>query len=138
MTENLKKKYSNIARLGKITTPYMGSTKDEPKHPGIDVANANGTPIKSTTAGRVIGVSSSPVDFGNSLMVKDTKGNVHRYSHLKEMFVKKGDKITKGTHIANMGDTGNSYSPTGGDSSHLDYRAVGKGGKPINPVKFFK
>ena len=138
MSNDLKQKYSNIAKLGKITTPYLGSTKTEPEHLGIDIANSNGTPIKSNTKGIVTDASYYPDDFGNSIMIKDNKGNLHKYSHLKKMFVNKGMKVEKGTHIGNMGDTGNSYSPSGGDSSHLDYRVTGKGGKNINPTKFFK
>lgn len=138
MANDIKKAYSNIAKLGKITTPYGGSTRSEKDHLGIDIANKNGTPIKSNTNGRVVGVSKNAYDFGNSLMIKDNKGNIHRYSHLKDMFVKKGDPVVKGAHIANMGDTGNSYSPSGGDSSHLDYRTTNSKGKNINPTKFFK
>ena len=135
---NIKKQYSNIAKLGKITTPYMGSTKDEPVHPGVDIANKNGTPIVSNTKGVVTESSSSPVDFGNSIVIKDAQGNEHRYSHLKDKFFGKGGRVNKGDHIGNMGATGNSYSPSGGDPSHLDYRVTDKQGKPVNPIKFFK
>ena len=134
----IKQQYANISKLGKITTPYLGSTKDEPSHPGIDIANKNGTPIIANIKGKVIGISKDVKDFGNSLIVKDSKGNIHRYSHLKEIFMGKGGKFDKGTQIASMGDTGNSYSPTGGDASHVDYRVFDKKGKSINPIKFFK
>ena len=138
MANDIKKKYANIAKLGKITTPYLGSTKTEKIHEGTDIANKNGTPITSTTNGRVIGISKDVNDFGNSIMIKDPKGNIHRYSHLKDIFVGKGGPVKKGTHIAAMGDTGNSYSPSGGDASHVDYRTFDKNGKNINPTKFFK
>lgn len=138
MIENITKKYPKIAKLGNVTTPYLGSTKTEPKHEGIDIANKKGTPIESNTNGVVINVTNEPYDFGHSIQVKDNKGNIHRYSHLREMFVRKGMKIQKGTHIGNMGDTGNSYSPSGGDSSHLDYRVTNNKGQNVNPTKFFK
>jgi len=134
-------KFKNINKIvsnGNVTTPYGGQTKDEKFHPGLDIAQKNGTPIKSNIKGKVIGLSNSQRDFGKSLIIKDSKGNIHRYSHLKDVFVGKGTPIQKDTHIANMGDSGNSYSPTGGDSSHLDYRVYGKGGKSINPTKFLK
>lgn len=138
MAENIAKKYPKIAELGNVTTPYLGKTKTEPKHEGIDIANIKGTPIESNTKGTVVGITNEPYDFGRSIQIRDNKGNIHRYSHLKDIFVKEGMVINKGTHIGNMGDSGNSYSPSGGDSSHLDYRVTGKGGKSINPTKFFK
>jgi murein DD-endopeptidase MepM/ murein hydrolase activator NlpD len=138
MDKDITKKYPNIAKIGNITTPYLGQTKDEKVHEGIDIANHNGTPINANVNGKVIGTSNSENDFGKSVIIKDTKGNVHRYSHLKDLFAKMGDKIKKGIHLANMGDSGNSYSPSGGDASHLDYRVYNKKNKSVNPTKFFK
>lgn len=138
MDTKITKKYPKIAQLGNVTTTYKGKTKTEDPHLGIDIAFKNGTPIKSNTKGTVINITNEPYDFGRSIQIKDNKGNIHRYSHLRDMFVKKGMNVEKDTHIANGGNTGNSYSPSGGDSSHLDYRVTGKGGKSINPTKFFK
>lgn len=136
---DIRKKYPNIIPgLGKVTTPFGGKTETENPHMAIDVANKNGTPIKATVTGKIVGIERKKTDFGNSVLLRDSKGNIHRYSHLKQIFIHVGDKVKKGDQIASMGDTGNSYSPSGGDASHLDYRITGKGGKEINPTNILK
>lgn len=137
-----KKKYANLTKLGNITTPFGGKTKYEEKHQGIDIANKNGTPISAFEGGKVtalrVGQKNGDNGFGNSVIIKDKFGKVHRYSHLSKISVKPGEEVSKGKEIGKMGDTGSSYSPTGKDSSHLDYRIVDAYGKYINPTKYIK
>lgn len=141
MTPN--KQYQNLkTKLGVVTTPYGGKTKYERFHGGIDLANKNGTPIPAFAAGQVIGIKKGQVNgdngYGNSIIIKDKFGNVHRYSHLKDILVKPKEVVPKGKIIAKMGDTGSSYSPTGSDSSHLDYRIHDAYKKYIDPTPFVK
>lgn len=142
MDQNPKKKYANLSKLGRITTPYGGQTKFEDFHKGVDVANKNGTLIPNMEPGQVVGTKSGKKNgdngFGNSILIKDKANNIHRYSHLKNILVKPGDIIPQKKIIATMGDTGSSYSENGGDSSHLDYRIVDAFGKHKNPNKYLK
>lgn len=139
MVKPITKKYANLSKLGKITTPYGGQTRNEGFHPGVDVANKNGTPIPNMASGVVTkvitGRKNGDNNFGNQVVVKDRKGNSHMYSHLKDIFVRPGQKVKKGNITMTMGDTGASYSPSGGDSSHLDYRIVDAYGKYRDPSK---
>ena len=134
--------YKNLKKLGNITTQYGGATRNENPHKGIDVANRNGTPIKSFTSGTVAGVKTGMPrggnSYGNSILIRSKNGDTHRYSHLKDVLVNVGQKIKEGQKIATMGDTGNSYSPSGGDASHLDYRILDAYGKYRNPAKRLK
>lgn len=137
-----KKQYTNLSALGNITTKYGDKTKYESAHQGIDIANKNGTPIPAFEGGKVtalrVGQKNGDNGFGNSVIIKDKYGKVHRYSHLKDIMVKPGENIPKNKQIGTMGDTGSSYSPTGQDSSHLDYRISDAYGKYINPTKYIK
>lgn len=142
MANSIKNKYPQLSKLGNITTPYGGRTRSENFHKGIDVANKNGTPIPNMAEGTVVetktGWGKGGPNSGNQVVIKDNQGNSHVYSHLRDVLVKPGQKVKLNQRIATMGNTGNSYSPTGGDSSHLDYRILDAYGKYRNPSKRIK
>ena len=131
---------SAMSKMGSITTPYGGNTRFEGFHPGVDIANKIGTPIESFSPGVVTQVESGHKQgdkaFGNYIIVTDPQGNQHRYSHLSQSFVRVGDPITQGEDIAAMGNTGNTYSTSGGTGSHLDYRIKDAAGRYLNPYSY--
>jgi len=114
--------------LGAVTTSFMGSTKYEPggTHKGIDIANSMGTPIPAYSGGKVTEVVSGKKQgdpaYGNYIKIIDNQGKEWRYSHLYGEYVKVGDEIKPGQVIGSMGNTGQTYSTSGGDASHLDLR----------------
>lgn len=132
----IRNKYNNLRLPGVITTPFGGKTKDEATHPGIDVANKSGTLIPAFANGVVTGVGSKPDGSGNVVTLKDNEGNSHQYSHLQGAIVPIGTRVKKGQPIAKMGKSGNSYSPSGGDPSHLDLRIVDAYGRYKNPMNY--
>lgn len=131
-------KYNNLRLPGKITTPFMGQTRGEVKHPGIDIANAEGTPIPAFADGVVTNVGAKNDGMGNVVTMKDNGGNIHQYGHLQGSLVKPGNRVKKGQAIAKMGKTGNVYSPSGGDPTHLDLRIVNAYGRYRNPLTYLK
>ena len=140
---NPNKQYQILkTKLGNITTPFGGKTKYEKFHEGIDIANKKGTKIPAFVPGKVIGIKDGQENgdngFGNSIIIKDKYGNVHRYSHLKDILVKPLQNVEKGKTIATMGDSGSAYSPTGSDATHLDYRIHNAYKKYIDPTKYIK
>lgn len=140
MNPQFDQRYKKLKSLGKITMPYGGATRYEKFHPGVDVANKEGTPIPAMTNGVVTEVTSGHQNgennYGNQVSVKDDQGNTHYYSHVKNAFVKRGQRVHGGQPIAAMGKTGSAYSPSGGDPTHLDYRVVNAYGKYRNPLQF--
>lgn len=128
--------------LGSISTQYGSSTSYEKFHPAIDVANRMGTPLSAFTGGTVTEVvggkkqDPSKPSFGNYVIITDQYGNKNRYSHLHQSFVKVGQKVAPGARIGTMGNTGSTYSQSGGDASHLDYRIQDAYGKYINPMVY--
>jgi murein DD-endopeptidase MepM/ murein hydrolase activator NlpD len=141
-TVDLSKVYSKLGQIGAVTTPFGGKTRIEKFHPGIDLANTIGTPIPAFTGGTVVEAVTGKTQnmkgaYGNYVVVKDDQGNLHRYSHLSNEYVKVGDKVNKGQELGKMGNSGAAYStsPTG-TGSHLDYRIKSAANKYLNPNVF--
>lgn len=99
-------------------------------HTGIDIANKTGTPIYAADGGKV-SFSGSNGAYGNLVIIDHENGYQTYYAHCSKLLVSKGDRVYKGQHIANVGNTGRS---TG---SHLHFE-VRKNGTPINPLGYVK
>jgi murein DD-endopeptidase MepM/ murein hydrolase activator NlpD len=140
-TSNYSGLVNNVkSNLGTVTTPYGGSTRYESFHPGVDLANKIGTPVPDFVGGKVVdarsGMSQGSPDFGNYVIVEDNQGNKYRYSHLNKAYVSVGDVVQPGQIIGEMGNSGATYSNSGGTGAHLDFRIQDVYGKYINPNKF--
>lgn len=94
--------------------PIDGVTKF---HKGIDIGTGVGTPIFAAAKGVVkfVGTESG---YGLYVLIDHGDGFVTNYAHLSEAFVKVGDTVEKGEHIAAMGATGR---VTG---SHLHFEVI--------------
>ena len=129
---------TSLKQLWQLTTGYWDSTRYEWFHPGIDIANKIGTPIPSISQGVVTKVEHNKSWFGNSVIISDPQGNQVRYSHLKQAYVQPWQKLTKWMEIWLMGNTGSTYSNSGGTWSHLDLRIMNAYKKYINPFTYLK
>lgn len=99
-------------------------------HEGIDMAAPVGTPIHATGDG-VVTWAGWQSGYGNLIKIQHALGTETRYGHLSKINVKVGQKISRGTLIGAMGNTGRS---TG---SHLHYE-VRVNGTAVNPMTFIK
>ena len=99
-------------------------------HNGTDFAAPHGTPIRSTADGIITYVGWQSA-YGRLIKIKHDFGIETRYAHLSKFRVKLGQRVSRGQHIGDMGNTGRS---TG---THLHYE-IRIGGKPINPMKYIK
>jgi murein DD-endopeptidase MepM/ murein hydrolase activator NlpD len=97
-------------------------------HEGIDIANAEGTPIYAAAAGKVI-QSSASNGYG-SLIAIDHGNVITRYGHTRKQFVKPGDYVAQGAVIAEMGNEGRSTGP------HLHFEVRDTNGKALNPADY--
>lgn len=131
-----------FVRLGKLTTGFGDKTEQEESHGGVDIANASGTPIHAPVDGVVTATDDGHVqgenNYGNTLELKDAEGNTHQFHHLQNIMAKPGQQVKKGVPVATLGSSGATYSPSGGDSSNLDYRIVTAYGKYINPLTYVR
>jgi murein DD-endopeptidase MepM/ murein hydrolase activator NlpD len=99
-------------------------------HNGTDFAGAHGTPIYATADGVVIHAGWLS-GYGRLIKIQHQFGIETRYAHNSKLFVKEGQRVSRGQKIAAMGNTGRS---TG---THLHYE-IRVGGKPVNPMIYIK
>jgi murein DD-endopeptidase MepM/ murein hydrolase activator NlpD len=100
------------------------------RHYAVDIANKMGTPIYAADAG-VVEVCGWGTGYGNQIVIDHGGGKKTRYGHLSKVYVKKGDKVSKGQNIGAMGSTGWSTGP------HLHFEVIINGVK-YNPLNYIK
>ena len=104
-----------------IVTGVYGSQRilnGKPKWPhyGVDFAAKEGTKIKAMLGGTATMVEPDLFYTGGTLIFDHGHGISTLYMHLKDIYVKKGQKVKQGEIIGTVGSTGRSTGP------HLDVR----------------
>lgn len=99
-------------------------------HEGTDFAAGHGTPIYATADG-VVDHADWDSGYGRTVRIRHEFGIETVYAHLSQIRVSKGQRVSRGDRIGDMGSSGRS---TG---THLHYE-VRIGGRPVNPMTFIK
>lgn len=99
-------------------------------HNGSDFAGAYGTDVFATADG-VVTHAGWLSGYGRLIKIQHEFGIETRYAHLSAIRVKKGQRVSRGDLIGDMGSSGRS---TG---THLHYE-VRVSGKPVNPMIYIK
>ncbi len=99
-------------------------------HEGTDFASSYGTPIYATADG-VVSYAGWLAGYGRLVKIQHEFGIETRYAHQSKILVKVGQRVSRGDHIGDMGNSGRS---TG---THLHYE-VRVGDKPVNPMTYIK
>ena len=97
-------------------------------HRGIDLAVAQGTPIRSAQDGRVVSAGNAG-SYGLCVVIEDGNGYQSRYAHCSSLNVSAGQEVKRGDVIAAVGSTGNSTGP------HLHLEVM-LNGEYLNPYFF--
>ncbi|QID19790.1 M23 family metallopeptidase [Nitrogeniibacter mangrovi] len=97
-------------------------------HSGLDFAAPIGTPIYASAGGKVIKAGWNH-DYGYKIEIDHGNGLVSRYAHTSKMYVKPGDIVKPGQHIADVGSTGRSTGP------HLHFEIL-ENGQFVNPAHY--
>lgn len=85
-------------------------------HYGIDIANAEGTPVHAAAAGTVIYTGVMASSTGNMIVIKHANNVITGYMHLSKILVTKGTPVGQSVKIGLMGNTG-----IGSTGSHLHF-----------------
>ncbi|MEM9320999.1 MAG: M23 family metallopeptidase [Pseudomonadota bacterium] len=107
--------------------PFTGGRR---MHSGVDFAGRHGTDIFATADG-VVEFEGWKSGYGRVVIIQHAFGIETVYAHNTRNRVKKGQRVSRGDHIADMGSTGRS---TG---THLHYE-VRINGRPVNPMIYIK
>ncbi|TAM87970.1 MAG: peptidase, partial [Candidimonas sp.] len=107
---------------GKIIQSFNANTK------GIDIAGRAGEPVLAAADGEVMYAGNGVRGLGNLILIKHSDGFITAYAHNKELLVKSGQHVRKGTRIATLGQT-DTTSPR----LHFEIR---RHGTPVNPLSY--
>jgi murein DD-endopeptidase MepM/ murein hydrolase activator NlpD len=97
-------------------------------HNGIDIANAQGTPLRAADGGTII-YSGWRGGLGNAVGIDHGNGFVTWYGHASQLLVSSGESVARGETVALMGTTGNSTGP------HLHFIIV-RNGAYVDPMGY--
>jgi murein DD-endopeptidase MepM/ murein hydrolase activator NlpD len=97
-------------------------------HAAVDLAAAQGTPVKAASGGRVLAVGYNST-YGKYIVLGHSGGYQTMYAHLNTTSVIQGASVSQGDKIGEVGSTGYSTGP------HLHF-AVYKNGRAVNPLDF--
>ncbi|MEL6226684.1 MAG: DUF5930 domain-containing protein [Pseudomonadota bacterium] len=127
LAEPITDPYRVTSGFGKRRHPVTGRWA---MHNGYDMAAPKGTPVLTTMDGRV-SFAGTQRGYGKVVRIQHALGFETRYAHLSAIHVSKGDSVTRGMLIGDVGSTGRS---TG---NHLHYEIRLKK-RPYNPRKFLE
>ncbi len=132
----------NLYRIAAQKAPFAMPVKDSVRftsgfgmrwgrmHNGTDFAGPHGTAIYATADG-VVTHAGWLSGYGRLVKIRHQFGIETRYAHLSRIRVEVGQRVSRGTRIGDMGNSGRS---TG---THLHYE-VRVGEKPVNPMIYIK
>ena len=123
--------YLNNPSKSNVITSQFGLRWGGEKHHGIDIAGNIGDPIFAAESGFASLVSYNSI-YGNYMKLDHGKGVETLYGHCDVMFIKEGEKVTKGQIIGKIGNTGRSTGP----HLHFEVRVNGKADNPLNYVAY--
>jgi murein DD-endopeptidase MepM/ murein hydrolase activator NlpD len=116
--------YKLTSEFGDRSDPFVTKAA---LHTGVDFSAPVGTPVLSTANGVVSKSVLNDSGYGNFIEITHAQGVITKYAHLDQVLVSKDEKVTKGSLIGTVGNTGRS---TG---SHLHFEVI-VDNLPVNPM----
>lgn len=80
-------------------------------HLGVDIIVPEGTPVHSPETGKIMFIGHNRPAGGNMIYLLSNTGLLHRFLHLSEMKVNRGDVVVEDQIIGLVGSTGLSTGP---------------------------
>lgn len=95
-------------------------------HKGVDIAAAQGTPVRAALPGVVESVGYNE-SYGNYLVIRHSEQLRTTYNHCSEILAEEGEQLSRGDRIALVGSTGISTGP----HLHFEIEVQGKKADPL-------
>lgn len=95
-------------------------------HGGLDIPGSYGSAIVAANSGKVIWAGNRGDSYGNYVIIDHGGGVSTLYAHSSKVLVRKGQRVSRGQRIANVGNTGRSTGP----HCHFEVRI---NGSRVNP-----
>jgi predicted nucleotidyltransferase len=105
------------------------------KHKGVDLRVPSGTKVVNIEDGIVIDAAIRNDACGGTLYIDHQNGFKSRYCHLKQINVKKGDKVSKNQTLGLSGGNKNDVGRGTSTGSHLHFELY-KNRKTVNPIEY--
>ncbi|MCS6799528.1 MAG: M23 family metallopeptidase [Myxococcota bacterium] len=103
-----------------------GALRHRP-HRGVDIAAAEGTPVRAARGGLVAYADNGLTGYGNALIVVHEDGASTLYAHCRALYVFAGQRVARGDVIADVGRTGFAPAP----HLHFEWRVAGRERNPV-------
>jgi len=107
----------------------FGHDRHGERNDGINIAAADGTPIRAAASGTVTYTGNELKGYGNLVLIKHSGGYVTAYAHAGSIKVGRGDVVEKGQIIGTTGATGDVDRP----QLHFEIR---KGVTAVDPEHY--
>jgi murein DD-endopeptidase MepM/ murein hydrolase activator NlpD len=102
------------------------------RHDGIDISAPEGTPVHAAAEGEVV-FTGRQQGYGVLVIVRHEGSLVTLYAHNSAVLVKEGERVTAGTPIARVGQSGRTTGP----HLHFEVREQLRDGyRPRNPLAY--
>jgi murein DD-endopeptidase MepM/ murein hydrolase activator NlpD len=99
-------------------------------HEGLDISARVGAPIWAAAAG-VVTFSGRLGGYGNLVVIRHDELYSTAYAHNHANYVRRGERVERGQHIADVGKSGNAR----GNHPHLHFE-VRRGETPRDPLRY--
>ncbi len=115
---------------GPTLAPY-GPLKNGTQNDGINIGGKKGSPVKASEHGTVIYRGNDIESYGNLVLIKHNDTWVSTYGHLKDIKIKRGERIKRGQIIGTVGTTGHVKKP----QLHFELR---RHHRPVDPTAYLE
>ncbi len=116
-----------------VSSTFGYRSFDSSFHKGVDFAAAEGTPYYAAESGTVI-IAGYSASAGNWIVISHGNGLITKYMHSSAIFVSAGQQVSRGQHIGNVGNTGQSFG------AHLHFQvevnAASWSGTAVDPFSY--
>jgi len=133
--EGLISPIDNFVVTSKFGVKRKGIDKSGKPHPGTDLRSPSGSKLKAIENGIVIDAEIRDNSCGGTLYIDHQNGFKSRFCHLKDIKVKKGDKVIKGQVVGLTGGGANDIGRGLSTGAHLHFELY-KDGTLIDPEKY--